>query len=131
MILDGIVFSHSEVADYIDWGTVKEWCAYTNLYSTVFVDLDGMLVYNSSQYGQPRWGQTEGIRPNIDAINYLYDSGKVDIIVTTSRKEHFREATIEQLKSVGLKYHKIIFELPHARRIVINDYSPSNPFKKL
>ena len=129
MILDNIGFSHSEVEDYIDWGTVKEWRAYTNLYSTLFVDLDGTLVHNSSQYGKPGWGQTDGIRPNIEAINHLYDSGKVDIIVTTSRKEHFREATIEQLKRVGLKYHKIIFALPHAKRIVINDYSPSNPFK--
>jgi hypothetical protein len=129
MILDNIGFSHSDVDDYIDWGTVKEWRDYTNLYSTLFVDLDGTLVYNSSQYGQPGWGQTDGIRSNIEAINHLYESGKVDIIVTTSRKESFREATIEQLGRVGLKYHKIIFALPHAKRIVINDYSPSNPFK--
>ena len=129
MILDGIGFMHSEVEEYIDWGTVKEWRAYTNLYSTLFVDLDGTLVVNAGQYGRPQWGQTEGIRPNIEAINHLYNSGKVDIIVTTSRKEEFREVTIEQLSRVGLKYHRIIYDLPHAKRIIINDYAPSNPFK--
>lgn len=129
MILDNIGFMATDVEDYIDWGTVKEWRAYTNLYSTLFVDLDGTLVVNAGQYTKPQWGQTDGIRPNIEAINHLYDSGKVDIIVTTSRKEEFREVTIEQLNRVGLKYHRIIFELPHAKRIVINDYAPSNPFK--
>jgi hypothetical protein len=129
MILDGIGFIQSEVEDYIDWGTVKEWRAYTNLYSTLFVDLDGTLVVNAGQYGRPRWGETDGIRPNIEAVNHLYHSGKVDVIVTTSRKEEFRDVTIEQLDRVGLKYHRILFELPHARRIIINDYAPSNPFK--
>lgn len=129
MILDGIGFIHSDVEDYIDWGTVKEWRAYTNLYSTLFVDLDGTLVVNSGQYGKPRWGDTDGIRPNIEAVNHLYNSNKVHIIVTTSRKPEFREATIAQLERVGLKYHQIIFDLPHAKRIIINDYAPSNPFK--
>jgi hypothetical protein len=129
MILDGIAFSHSDVTDYVDWGTIKEWQAYTRLYSTLFVDLDGTLVRNSGQYSVPRWGETEGIQPNINAVNHLYDSGKVEIILTTSRKESFREATRAQLERVGVKYHHILFGLSHGKRIIVNDYAPSNPFK--
>lgn len=129
MILDKLGFSHTEVEEYIDWGTIKEWRAYTQLYSTLFVNLDGTLVGNSSQYGQPRWGETDGLQPNIEALNHLYDSGKVDIIVITARKEAYREVTLAQLKRVGLKYHQIMFGLSHAKLIVVNDYSPSNPFK--
>jgi hypothetical protein len=129
MMLDKIGFTASEVQDYIDWGTIHEWREYTNLFTTLFVDLDGTIVYNSGQFGNPRWGQTDGIQPNIQTLNHLHDSGKVEIIVTTSRKESFRDITVAQLERVGLKYHRIIFDLPHAKRIVINDYSPSNPYK--
>lgn len=129
MILDGAPFTYSEVKDYVDWGTIKEWQAYTQQYSTLFVDLDGTLVKNSAQYAAPFWGETDGIQPNVDAINHLYDSGKVQIIITTSRKEETKEVTFKQLERVGIKYHKVIFDLSHGRRIVINDYAPSNPFK--
>ncbi len=129
MILDDAAFSCSPVIDYVDWGTIKEWQAYTRLYSTLFIDLDGTMVRNSAQHSIPRWGETEGIQPNIDAVNHLYDSGKVEVILTTSRKEAYREVTMAQLERVGVKFHNIIFGLPHGRRIIINDYAPSNPFK--
>jgi hypothetical protein len=129
MILNDVTFSCSDVTDYVDWGTIKEWQAYTRQYSTLFIDLDGTMVRNSGQHAIPQWGQTEGIQPNIEAVNHLYNSGKVEVIITTSRKEAFRAVTLAQLERVGLKYHNIIFGLPHGRRIVINDYAPSNPFK--
>jgi hypothetical protein len=129
MILQGVPFGHTEVKDYVDWGTIKEWRAYTQQFATLFVDLDGTLVENSGQYSKKRWGETQGIKANIDAVNHLHSTGKTKIIITTSRTEIFRDATIAQLKALGIKYHLIIFDLPHGKRIVINDYSPSNPFK--
>jgi hypothetical protein len=129
MILNNVAFSCSDVSDYVDWGTIKEWKAYTCLYSTLFIDLDGTMVFNSAQHSTPQWGETEGIQPNIDVVNYLYNSGNVEVILTTSRKKSFREVTLAQIDRVGLKFHDIIFGLPHGRRIIINDYAPSNPFK--
>ena len=61
-------------------------------------------------------------------MNDLYDSGKCRIIITTSRKSSFKEVTISQLDREGIKYHDIIFDLPHAERIVINDFSKSNKY---
>lgn len=129
MILDDQRFVCSNVKDYIDWGTLKEWRDYTRQYTTLFVDLDGTLVYNSGQYSDPRWGETDGIQANIDAVNTLYKSGKVEVIITTSRTEAFREVTVEQLSKVGAHYHQIIFGLPHGNRIIINDYARTNPYK--
>lgn len=129
MILDGRSFSYSTVADYVDWGTLKEWRTYTQQYSTLFVDLDGTLVRNSAQYSSPHWGETDGIEANIAALNLLYDSGKVQVIITTSRKESAKEITLRQLERVGVKYHQVLFGLCHGKRIVVNDYAPSNPFK--
>jgi cupin superfamily acireductone dioxygenase involved in methionine salvage len=93
------------------------------------VDLDGTLIRDSGEYFEPVWGKTDGIKENIQAINRLYDGGKVQIIVTTSRKEEARQLTIQQLEREGLRYHQIVFGLNHGKRIVVNDYSRSNPFK--
>lgn len=129
MILDGVVFHHRFVADYVDWGTVREWDAYKRHFSTLFVDLDGTLVINSGQYSRPGWGETEGIPENITAINALYDTGRAEIVITTSRDPRYREVTLAQLERVGIKYHRLIDGLVHGRRVVINDYARSNPYR--
>ena len=113
----------------MDWRTIREWNTYRSQYSTLFIDLDGTLVKNSAQYAAPFWGETEGIRDNIEAVNALYDTGKVEIILTTSRKEKARELPLAQIEQVGIKYHQVIFGLVHGRRIVINDYAKTNPYK--
>ncbi|MGD8176247.1 hypothetical protein [Marinimicrobium sp. ARAG 43.8] len=129
LLLDGHIIRSQHAANYYDWGTLREWNQYKALYSTLFVDLDGTLVKNSGQYSSPYWGETGGIEKNIQALNELHKSGKVQIIITTSRKEKFREATIQQLESLNIPYDNIIFGLVHGRRIVINDYARTNPYK--
>jgi hypothetical protein len=129
MIIDGIPFTYSEVGDYTDWGTIKEWRAFARQFATLFVDLDGTLIKNSGQYTKPGWGETPGISANIEAVNSLFDSGKVRIIITTSRTEKFKKITIDQLSRLKVMYHDIIFGLPHAKRIIINDFAPTNPYR--
>jgi hypothetical protein len=129
MILKGSIFKSDMVTSYLDWGTLNDWNAYKSRFSTLFVDLDGTLVKNSGQYTDPKWGETDAIESNVKVINALYDSGNVEIIITTSRNERFRQTTISQLQRHGIKFHQIIFGLVHGRRIVINDYAKSNPYK--
>lgn len=129
VLLDGGNFKGVEVSDYSDWGTIKEWDDYKAQYTTLFVDLDGTLVINSGQYTKPGWGDTAGIDKNIETINALHSTGKVEVIITTSRKESFREVTVKQLERLGVKYDQIIFGLVHGKRIVINDYAKTNPYK--
>jgi hypothetical protein len=129
MLLDQIPFKTVEVKNYIDWGTLSEWNTFKGQYSTLFVDLDGTLVKSSAQHFPPYWGQTDGITENIESLNRLYESGKSQIIITTSRTSEFKEATQAQLKRLGIKYHQIIFDLYHSKRIIINDFAKTNPYK--
>lgn len=129
MLLDGVSFSTRLVEHYTDWGTLEDWDRFKAQYATLFVDIDGTLVYNSGQFFEPRWGETDAIVENVSALRELYNSGKVEIILTTSRKAPFKAITEAQLDRLGIKYHQIIYGLHHAKRIIINDYAQTNPFK--
>lgn len=129
MILANKAFSAEVSTEYSDWGTIKDWNRYKAQFGTLFIDLDGTLVKNSGEYFPPKWGETGGIDENIRAVNQLHQSGKVQVIIVTSRKEEARAATLAQLERLGIKYHQILFGITHGRRIVINDYARSNPFK--
>ena len=128
MIDDGFKFKPVAVYDYIDWGTKEDWFDYVRQYKTLFVDIDGTLVKSSGKYIPPYWGETEGIKENIDFLNKLYDTGKVCIILTTARSSDAKNVTIKQLEREGVKYDNIIFDLFHANRTIINDYGTSNPY---
>jgi len=123
-----VSFSTTEVSDYFDWGTIEDWQKYTSQFKTMFIDIDGVLVKNSSEFFQPEWGNSDGLPNNIDIIGKLFDSGKITIILTTARSEQYSKETIVQLKRLNVKYHKIIFGLPHAARVLINDYASSNVY---
>ncbi len=129
MILDKHIFKSSKVKDYLDWGTLQDWNAYKACFKTLFIDIDGVLLYNSSQFFSPKWGQTKKIKENVEILNKLYESQKVQIILTTARSLESKELTEKQLKKENIKYHQIIFNLYHAKRIIINDYATSNPYK--
>ena len=128
MILNGEVFDTQEISNYKDWGTLEEWQKYCSEYKTIFLDIDGCLVLSGGEYIGAEWGTTERLTKNISLINKLHDSGKTQIILTTSRKEKYRDKTVKQLEKVGLRYHGIMFGLLHAQRVLVNDYSTSNPY---
>lgn len=129
MLLDGHIFHSENVTDFVDWGTIEDWNRFKSDFSTIFLDIDGVVVKNSSRYFGKIWGQTQGIDENIAALNSLWESGKVHIVLTTSRCQSFSHETERQLSKVGLKYDRIIYNLPHAKRIIINDYSNTAPYK--
>lgn len=47
------------------------------------------------------------------------------IVILTSRKEQYRKQTEDFLKSNGVRYDHILFEIPYGERILINDKKPS------
>tara|TARA_B100000902_G_C27260313_1_gene890312 strand:+ start:525 stop:1577 length:1053 start_codon:yes stop_codon:yes gene_type:complete len=127
-LLDGYKFKMVRVNDFVDWGTLSDWDIYKDQYKTIFTDLDGVLVESSAELFAPYWGTTDAIQENVDLINKLYDTGKVRIIITTSRKSSYKEKTLKQLDRLNIKYHEIIFDLLHCQRILINDYSKTNSY---
>ena len=128
MLLDGTPFENSNASHFLDWGTLREWNRFRKEYATLFIDIDGCIVKNSGQFFSPVWGETSAIPENVEYINQLFDSGKAHIILSTSRSKVFADITRKQLDAIGMRYHDIIFNLPHAKRILINDYSGSNPY---
>ena len=127
-LLDGSKFKIQKVLDYEDWGTINDWNKYRKKYKTLFIDLDGVLVENSGEHIPPLWGTTDEILKNVDYVNKLYETGKVRIIITTSRKSYNKKETLKQLSELGIKYNDIIFDLLHCQRILINDFSSTNPY---
>lgn len=128
MMLGGHIFKSVDVEEYEDWGTLEAWESYKNEFQTVFIDLDGCLVENSSEWFFPKWGTSAGIQENIDTINKMHSGGKTHIIITTSRKSEYATATYIQLDRLGIKYHDVVFGLPHARRVLVNDFAPTNKY---
>ena len=92
---------------YNDWGTHEMWRKYCSDYKTLFVDIDGTLFINSGKYFSPKWGETEPIIENIDYLNNLYNTGKVQIILTTARTSEYAEVTKQQLE----KYNFIVLNI--------------------
>jgi hypothetical protein len=128
MILDNYIFKTIKCNNYIDWGTKKDWDDYKSQYKTIFIDLDGVLVKNSSEHFNPKWGETEIIKENVELIRNLYSSGKAHIIITTSRKSYLKKQIIKELKQKDIPYHKLILDLFHAKRFLINDFSDTNKY---
>tara|TARA_R100000808_G_C2154617_1_gene165725 strand:+ start:809 stop:1858 length:1050 start_codon:yes stop_codon:yes gene_type:complete len=128
MIDNGAKFKPIKASNYVDWGTKEDWFNYVREYKTLFIDIDGTLVKSSGKYLPPYWGEAEGIKENIEILNKLYRTGKVYVILTTSRPSSVKDITLNQLETEGIKYHDIIFDLYHANRTVINDYGASNPY---
>lgn len=128
MILSGSKFEGLPTTNFKDWGTIDSWNNYKSQYRCLFVDIDGTLVTNSSVHFPPYVGNSESLQNNIDHLNSLRKSGKVKIVLTTSRPNYMRELTIEELDEKGVLYDELITGLPHCKRVIINDFAKSNPY---
>jgi hypothetical protein len=128
MMLTRVVFYAVESRNYQDWGTLTAWNMYCKSFMTIFVDLDGTLVGNSSAFFAPLHGSTGAIEPNVAWLRQRHAAGRTQIIITTSRPESSREVTLRQLEALNIPYDNIIFSLLHCQRVLINDFAPTNPF---
>lgn len=128
MMLNGEHVYANEGIDYLDWGTNLAWENYINEYKTIFVDIDGVLVENTSAHFPPGIGFGNPLLNNISHITHMIQTNKVKIILTTSRPESYREITVNELTKLGIPTDNLIMGLPHCQRIIINDFAPTNPY---
>tara|TARA_B110000967_G_C18863059_1_gene551131 strand:+ start:1027 stop:2085 length:1059 start_codon:yes stop_codon:yes gene_type:complete len=117
-----------EITKYHDVTYYNDWLKFCNRYKTFFIDIDGTLVLNSGEYSKTKWGETKYIKKNVDWLNNIYNTGTVQIILTTARKSKYKNETIKQLEKYNIPYDNIIYDLYHSKRFLINDYANTNPF---
>ncbi len=127
MLMNGVGFKIKKASHYIDWGTLREYRHYAKSHFTLFCDVDGVLLYNGSKFGRDGWG-TEPIIDNLNTIARLQSQGKIYLIVTTSRPESEIPYLIKRLSENGVNPDRFIMGLPHTRRILVNDFSATNPY---
>jgi hypothetical protein len=127
MLLSEVNFRISMADYYVDWGTLREYRHYTRSFLTLFCDVDGVLLYNGSKFGKKGWG-TEPISENLQTISRLQKSGLLHLIITSSRPESEIGYLRQRLADYEVTPDRYVMGLPHARRIVVNDYSATNPY---
>jgi hypothetical protein len=127
---DGEIFWGQSASDYIDWGTLVEWKRYCSTFATIFVDIDGVLVTNENPHGNEgnNWLSFKPIMENAEPLLQGVNLGRYVVVFTTSRSEKYREELTKYLSEIGFKNFDLIMGLPHAKRILINDFAPTNPY---
>ncbi|MBA3073151.1 MAG: hypothetical protein FP831_06125 [Anaerolineae bacterium] len=122
------VFEYNQASDYNDWGTINEWREETNKFTTFFLDIDGVLMKNSGKFGTFNWETNNSLLvENIKTMKELQDLG-AQIIFVSSRPEKYVVKAIELISKYGLKPYAYLHSLNHAKRILVNDFSNTNPY---
>ncbi len=122
-----IIFEYVEAENYIDWGTLKEWTDEREKYKTYIFDIDGVMLKNYGKYGSKNWKNTfEPILENFELVKQL--SKNNEIIFMTSRPEKHVVEFKKYLKAQSIKYKAVITGCNHSKRILVNDFAPTNPY---
>lgn len=127
MLMNGEEFVRKNASSYVDWGTLREYRHYCKRHFTLFCDVDGVLLKNGSKFAENGW-ETKGLESNLNKIKELQRSGSLYLVLTSSRPESAIEYTVKELSKYGVMVDRCIFGLPHTRRYLVNDYSPTNPY---
>jgi len=127
MLMGEESFRMNQAEGYVDWGTLREYRHYTRSFITIFCDIDGVLFYNGSKFGKTGWG-TEPIAENLQTIARLQASGWLYLVITSSRPESEVGYLGARLAEFNVRPDRYVMGLPHTRRILVNDYSLTNPF---
>jgi hypothetical protein len=129
MLAEGAIFTGVHASEFEDWGTLTEWRAFTETFKTYFVDIDGVLVSNENPLSNSGgWNRFEPIKQNIDVLLEIQSSRRSKMIFTTARSEDFRSKIFEELINSGFIDFELIMGLPHAARVLVNDFASTNPY---
>ena len=124
----GRTFKTAMVRNYVDVGTLEAWHAFREKFTVYVIDLDGVVIKNAGQYSEPLWSDADTpIIENVEALRHLQKEG-AQFVFMTARPKKFAEKTEQFLLEHKLEWLSIVYGVNHARRVLINDFAPSNPF---
>ena len=121
-------FEYIESSKFIDWGTLDDWRKEQKKHSTYILDIDGVLLKNTGKYGSKNWSNS--INPlfdNLEAVKKLQTQGAEIILMTARPNEHLDEFK-KILTENGIFPKNIITNCNHAKRVIVNDFAPTNPY---
>jgi len=127
MLMGGAVFMINPAKNYVDWGTLREYRHYNRSFLTIFCDVDGVILNNGSKFGPVGWS-TAPIVENLEIIKKMKDQGRLYLVITSSRPEVEKIYIAESLNRFGIIADQYVMGLPHTRRILVNDFSLTNPY---
>ncbi len=127
MILAGAKFRISAARDYQDWGTAREFRRHAARHLVLFCDIDGVLLKNGGRFSPQGW-RTPGLEANLKALADLQRRHPVHLVITSSRPDSERAYVEPLLADYGVRADHWLMGLPHARRVLVNDFSASNPY---
>lgn len=92
----------------------------SSLKKTWILDIDGTIVKHNGYKIDGYDTLLEG------AVEFIKNISPDDMIIfVTSRKEEYRESTIDFLNKNKIRFDHIIFSAPYGERILVNDRKPS------
>ena len=86
----------------------------------VLFDLDGTIVRHNGYKIDGEDSLLQGAKEYIERI-----PGEDRIVILTSRTDEYKESTLRFLKTHGIRFDRILFNMPMGERIVVNDRKPS------
>ena len=92
----------------------------STLPKTWIFDLDGTLVKHNGYKIDGCDTLLPGAKEYVESI-----PAEDKILILTSRTDEYEEMTLEFLEQNGIRYDKIMFNMPMGERIVVNDRKPS------
>jgi hypothetical protein len=127
LISRGELFHAVKAEIYEDWGTLSEWRSYCRRFATYFIDIDGVVSLNMDPLKLlQNWQNLSPMEKNCSRLLELQENGH--LVFTTSRHPEHRSTLENQLKEIGFTNFDLLMGLPHAQRILINDFAPTNPY---
>lgn len=90
---------------------------------TVFIDIDGT-VFEHQVETTTLYEKTPVVLPGVKDKFDEWDRLGYNIIITTGRRESFREVTEKQLQQAGLFYDQLVMGIGGGARVLINDMKP-------
>ena len=121
MISNGQIFSECRVDNFIDVGTADDWFKYNNK-PTYFCDIDGTIIVNGDYNSEP-----DPLFDNIAKLRKELDRG-CQVVFCTARPKKYEDVTRKMLDKLGFTDCQLIMGVNHSRRVLINDFAPSNPY---
>lgn len=124
----GELFAPFKTTNFVEVDSKPSWRAYCERQMTLVLDLDGVVFESRSGFFPPYWDEEDKpIAANVAYLRQLQATG-AQFVFMTARPDKYRQKTLAALRAAGLDVHALITGCHHARRYLVNDFAPSNPF---